>query len=147
MRYLLDTNIVYGWIKKYDFRQNIEKSFKPFSPANTPIISIVTVGEINALALANGWGKRTRRDLESFLKRLVIIDINSEDILQRYAEIYAFSQGRHPEKPLSSSARNMGKNDLWIAATASVVNGTLITTDKDFDHLHDEFLKLALVAV
>jgi predicted nucleic acid-binding protein len=34
----------------------------------------------------------------------------------------------------------MGKNDVWIAATASVLEGTLITTDTDFDHLQGEFL-------
>jgi len=35
----------------------------------------------------------------------------------------------------------MGKNDLWIAATAHVVDATILTTDKDFDHLASEFLK------
>jgi predicted nucleic acid-binding protein len=29
----------------------------------------------------------------------------------------------------------MGKNDLWIAATACVTHLPLITTDRDFDHL------------
>lgn len=39
----------------------------------------------------------------------------------------------------------MGKNDLWIAATASVLEATLITTDKDFGHLDTKYLKLVLV--
>jgi tRNA(fMet)-specific endonuclease VapC len=39
----------------------------------------------------------------------------------------------------------MGKNDIWIAATASVLNAVLLTTDNDFDHLHDEFLTVARV--
>ena len=30
----------------------------------------------------------------------------------------------------------MGKNDLWIAATAKATGATLLTTDKDFDHLY-----------
>lgn len=34
----------------------------------------------------------------------------------------------------------MGKNDVWIAATASVLDATLITIDTDFDHLDGEFL-------
>jgi len=34
----------------------------------------------------------------------------------------------------------MGKNDLWIAATAHVTGATLLTTDKDFDHLDPQFL-------
>jgi predicted nucleic acid-binding protein len=34
----------------------------------------------------------------------------------------------------------MGKNDLWIAATSSVLNATLLTTDGDFDHLNGAYL-------
>jgi tRNA(fMet)-specific endonuclease VapC len=39
----------------------------------------------------------------------------------------------------------MGKNDLWIAATASVLNIPLITTDNDFIHLDKTFLTLIKV--
>ncbi|MDN5203316.1 hypothetical protein QQ008_18155 [Fulvivirgaceae bacterium BMA10] len=41
---------------------------------------------------------------------------------------------------MGSSAKNMGKNDLWIAATAFVAKAELITMDGDFDHLNGEFL-------
>jgi len=41
----------------------------------------------------------------------------------------------------------MGKNDLWIAATSTVYNLELITTDKDFDHLSDEYLKLKYIDI
>lgn len=41
------------------------------------------------------------------------------------------------------TARNMGKNDLWIAATASVTHATLLTTDQDFRHLHKKYLQVA----
>ncbi len=34
----------------------------------------------------------------------------------------------------------MGKNDLWIAATANATGALLLTTDKDFDHLDGAFL-------
>jgi len=44
------------------------------------------------------------------------------------------------------SARNMGKNDLWIAATAYVTEATLLTMDKDFEHLKDVYLKMKNVA-
>jgi tRNA(fMet)-specific endonuclease VapC len=39
----------------------------------------------------------------------------------------------------------MGKNDLWIAATTSVLDAILLTTDNDFDHLHNEFLQVAKI--
>ena len=31
---------------------------------------------------------------------------------------------------------------LWIAATASVLDAHLITLDKDFSHLHQNFIQL-----
>ena len=45
------------------------------------------------------------------------------------------------------SSRSMGKNDLWIAATASVLNVPLLTTDKDFLHLDGHFLDLSYVGL
>lgn len=43
------------------------------------------------------------------------------------------------------TARQMGKNDLWIAATASVLKATLLTTDHDFDHLHTVFVEVVYI--
>ena len=37
-------------------------------------------------------------------------------------------------------------NDLWIAATAYVYQLTLITTDKDFDHLKTEYCRVEYMA-
>ena len=39
----------------------------------------------------------------------------------------------------------MGKNDIWIAATASVFNLKLVSTDKDFNHLDEEYLDLLYI--
>jgi tRNA(fMet)-specific endonuclease VapC len=36
----------------------------------------------------------------------------------------------------------MGKNNLWIAATAALPGLKLVTTDGDFDHLHEVFFDL-----
>lgn len=43
---------------------------------------------------------------------------------------------------LGMTSRNMGKNDLWIAATASVLHLKFFTTDRDFDHLAHDFIDL-----
>lgn len=45
------------------------------------------------------------------------------------------------------TARSMGKNDLWIAATASILSAKLLTTDNDFDHLDGVYLDLAKIKV
>jgi predicted nucleic acid-binding protein len=47
-------------------------------------------------------------------------------VLAAYATIDAAS---------SAGGLDMGKNDLWIAAIAHVYDLTLLTSDKDFDHL------------
>jgi len=41
----------------------------------------------------------------------------------------------------------MGKNDLWIAATTFVVDGILVTADKDFDHLANVYFPIHLVDI
>lgn len=40
----------------------------------------------------------------------------------------------------------MGKNDLWIAATARLADGILLTTDRDFDHLGSSGIKVERIA-
>jgi len=37
----------------------------------------------------------------------------------------------------------MGKNDIWIASTASVPDVDLLTSDKDFEHLDGACIRLA----
>ncbi len=126
---LLDTNVIIHHIRR-----------SKFCPPDS-FISIVTVGELKAFAMRNKWGHEKQLLLKNFLQVLQIIDIGDK-ITDIYAEIDAFSQGLHPQKLLNSSSRNMGKNDLWIAATAYYFSITLQTTDNDFDHLLSFGLKL-----
>ncbi len=42
--------------------------------------------------------------------------------------------------------RKMGKNDLWIAATAIFADARLLTTDRDFDGLDPLFLNRDWIA-
>ena len=75
------------------------------------------------------------------------IGINFTEIISRYGDIDAFSQGKLPNNKANFSARNMGKNDLWIAATSSVYDLVLLTTDKDFNHLDNEYLNLEYIDI
>lgn len=45
----------------------------------------------------------------------------------------------------SGGARNMGKNDLWIAACAKASGAALLTTDKDYLHLDPDQLSVEWV--
>lgn len=147
MIYLLDTNIVLHLIRKSSLAQRISKDFLIFDQPRRPIISVVTEGELHSIAIQNGWGQAKRTELQRYLDEFLIADIRIQSIIRRYAEIDAFSQGKLPGKPPAFTARNMGKNDLWIAATASVLGVNLLTTDGDFDHLNGVFLDLNKVTV
>lgn len=39
----------------------------------------------------------------------------------------------------------MGKNDLWIAATAYSLDIPFMTTDRDFDHLNNTLMNVIKV--
>lgn len=147
MLFLFDTNIILIYLRNIVMERKIEAAYNPFSLDSRATVSVVTIGELKAIALKNKWGKSRIGDLEDFLLRFLVIDINTEDIINRYAEIDAFSQGRLDSRISNFSARNMGKNDIWIAATASVLNATLLTTDNDFDHLDNEFLPVAKIDI
>ncbi len=145
MLFLFDTNILMIYVRELDAIYNIKRKFNPFNASNRIAISVVTLGEIKAIALKNKWGNQKNEKLKNLLSKFVVIDLNFTNVINRYAEIDAFSQGRLENKKSNFSARNMGKNDIWIAATASVLDATLLTTDYDFDHLNNEFLTVAKI--
>ncbi len=144
MNYLLDTCILLIYLRRSELAANINKRFQPFISPNSSILSVVSKAELKSIALRNQWGTKRMDMHEEFLKQFLIADINVVTIIERYAEIDAYSQGKLAGKPLSlsGSARNMGKNDLWIAATASVLQAKLLTLDHDFDHLKNVFIEL-----
>ncbi|MEX0802489.1 MAG: type II toxin-antitoxin system VapC family toxin [Candidatus Binatia bacterium] len=145
--YLLDTGILLGYVRGAGYAAYVERKFGLSQPSSIALVSIVSRGEIYSLAIQLGWGAQKRQELDALLRRIPVVDINTDQIIQRYAEIDAYSQGKDPGKLLPSgfTSRNMGKNDLWIAATTSVLRATLLTTDKDFDHLNGLFLDLVYI--
>lgn len=143
MNLLLDTNILVYQIRNADFRQQIQERYP--SEQYNAFISTVVVGELKAIANIRQWGIQKQNQIAALLESIAIVPINNTAIHERYATIQAYSQGKLPQNPLHTTSRNMGKNDLWIAATASVLNIPLITTDKDFQHLHQKYLQLHLL--
>ncbi len=142
MKYLFDTNILLHYLRRSALGRKIDQQINPFAPANTLLLSIVSVGEIRSISIQNDWGAPRLGALQNALKSYIVVGVTGSDLIERYAEIDAYSQGKLPGKILPFSARNMGKNDLWIAATASLLDATLLTTDGDFDHLKGVFLEI-----
>ena len=145
MTICIDTNIAVAYLRESPIVERIDRMYSPFASDRSVILSVVIVGELRAFGMKNAWGKARLSRLDNFINQTVVVDINIENLIDRYAAIDAYSQGRHPTLPSAFSARNMGKNDLWIAATASVLDAPLLTMDQDFAHLDQQFLTVHYV--
>lgn len=146
-KFVLDTGVIVGYIRAAGYANYIEKKYAPFTPPNIPLISVVSKGEIYSLAKQFGWAGGKLKALDELLRKLPTVDISHDQIIQRYSEIDAYSLGKDKARPLPSgqTARVMGKNDLWIAATASVLKAALLAIDHDFDHLSNVFLDVIYI--
>ncbi len=69
--------------------------------------------------------------MERQLAYCTIIPLPFSDVVETYAKIDDYSRRK---------GGTMGKNDIWIAATAAVTGARLLTTDRDFDHLDGVYL-------
>lgn len=145
MNYVMDTNILLYYLKNGREKQFVEDTFDPFGADNTAIVSVVSIAELGVLARRNNWGQKRLAVVQKLYRRLLIVDISSPEIVEAYIDIDTYSSGKHPTLTFQESARNMGKNDVWIAATALVADAQLITSDKDFLHLDGVLLDVKLV--
>ena len=116
---LLDTNVLVHLIRQNDLGRQIDANHNLSNRTERPLISVVTIGEAHSLARKFNWGQAKKEALTERLHSLVVVDISRRPIVERYAELDHFSE---------SNGRPMGKNDVWIAATAAVTGAWLITT-------------------
>lgn len=146
-KFVLDTGVILGYVRAAGYAEYIEKKYAPFTPPNIPLVSVVSKGEIYSLARQFSWVGVKLKALDELLRKLPTVDVSHDQIIQRYSEIDAFSLGKDKARPLpkGQTARVMGKNDLWIAATASVLNAALLAIDHDFDHLSGVFLDVIYI--
>jgi tRNA(fMet)-specific endonuclease VapC len=141
MNLLLDTNVLI-----YLAKDRTLTLLHRVNPDNQKVyVSVVTIAELKSFALQNGWGARKLGLLESLLEDISVIEVG-EILSDTYAQIDAYAQHRNPRftNYAFKTARNMGKNDIWIAATAALLGLKLVTTDRDFDHLHGVFFDVQL---
>jgi predicted nucleic acid-binding protein len=146
MNYLLDTSAIVHYLKFGSVYNRIIEDISPFSNGNKAFISVVTLGELKSLSLRNNWDSNKKNQLEVVLSMCISVPI-SIDIIDLYSEIDTFSYGLSKTFKLDVAVRGMGKNDIWIAATASAISAKLITIDKDFSHLASAFVDLILLSV
>lgn len=146
--FILDTNILIYLIRENTHIKKELSKLNVFPQQNAVSISIASVGEALSFALQNNWGDVKRKMVENLIVNLKPIPIVSRQLLDAYAEIDTYSKSKLSIKPLpiGQTARKMGKNDLWIAATTYLSKATLITTDNDFNHLNGIYFPVIKVS-
>lgn len=130
-----------GILKRAPWAENAYHDYKLGDPNIGVFTSAICQGELLGLAEKNLWGDKRYTELKRLLKIMTILWINNLDILVAYSKINAWT---HKKKDYSDQnirplkiAVPMNQNDMWIAATAHVIQATLLTADKDFVHLHN----------
>ena len=149
-RFLLDTGMLLGLVGKAPWALGARSELGLADGKTVTFTSVICRGELLALAEKRGWGEKKRKILEEVLNEFPTLDINLEDILKAYALIDAWTHGKRLDSPEHAfpppkPARSMTKNDIWIAATASATNAILLSTDRDFAHLHDKWITFIYV--
>ena len=146
---VLDTNAIIHIIRQNKFGKSALTWINGLSPQPAQIISVVTKAELETFSAINknSWGQEKLEFLHRFINGVYCIDIMNTDreLLNHYTFIQAYSQNKMPDQQgnyKGGSSVNMGKNDLWIAATASLTQSTLLTMDYDFRHLEGSFLEM-----
>ncbi len=129
--YLLDTNVLVHLVRGDAVWARVRATYQPLLLEPRPLISVATSGELRSLALQFNWQAEKIDQMEFCLAYLQRISIDDSEIIRAYAAIDAH---------LQRTGQPLGKNDVWIAATAAVTGARLLTTDKDFDRLDPLFL-------
>ncbi|MGL6074771.1 MAG: quinone-dependent dihydroorotate dehydrogenase [Fimbriiglobus sp.] len=137
-RYLLDTCVLVHLVRGDIDGKRIQRDFNLKAFYGECMISVVTWGEMEKLGREFGWDNKKLKVMRDLLEQLITIDIKKDEpeIISAYADI---------DHASSQRGIHMGKNDVWIAATARATGYELLTMDKDFDHL-SELIQLRYIA-
>ena len=104
-----------------------------------PAYSIVTEAELLSFAEQLSWSVARREQAVFLLTYFDRIGIEDNKIIQAYVMLDTYS------RQVLKGSRKMGKNDLWIAATAYAIGAVIVTTDKDFEHLQGKYITQIMV--
>jgi len=145
---VFDSNILIFTVRRERFRAMIDERYP--TEKFQRIISFASKAEPLSMALRKNWGNKKHTALEElFASFSLIIREVSDEMIEAYAELEAYSLNQHPtlKKPEGESAYKIGKNDLWIAATAQVEKARLLTADRGFVQFNAHFFPVDFIEV
>jgi predicted nucleic acid-binding protein len=104
--YVLDTSVLLHLIRGKELGEQIDRAFGLRSAIHRHVISIVTHGELWALAGRNRWGDEKRNVLNTTLANVVSLNIDSELLVRAYVRV------EEACRTTSGGEQKMGNNDM-----------------------------------
>ncbi len=134
--YVLDTNILLALIRGKDLGESIDSAYGLRANLQRHVVSIASQAELLVLADRRKWAAAKRDAVNFMFQNLVVLPIDGQALLDAYVEV------ARADMAWQEGSRNMGKNDIWIAATAVSSGLPLLTTDKDFSFLNGNLIQV-----
>ncbi len=122
----IDTNIA------VEFLRNNKKVLKLILSYETVYLPITVVGELLFGALNFAKSEEMLKKTQEFIQKCKILNINYI-VAKQYAKI---------RKELKLKGKPIPENDIWIAAICSANNISLVTNDKHFKNIDENFLQI-----
>lgn len=113
---VVDTDVVSCLFKSHP----IAFQYLPGLTGRTPMVSFMTVAELDRWVLEARWGEPRRRRLREYLERFAVIPY-SRDLCTKWAGVTVAAQ---------AGGRRIDCADAWIAATALLSGVPLITHNR-----------------
>ncbi|HMJ26119.1 MAG TPA: PIN domain-containing protein [Pyrinomonadaceae bacterium] len=113
MAVVVDTDVV-SFLYKQDDRGAF---YPPYLANQLPIISLMTLAEMERWTLAANWGELKRQHLMKHLRRYTVYPVSAL-LCRKWAEVVDGARRR---------GRSIATSDAWIAASAMLLDVPLLT--------------------
>jgi len=132
---LLDTNVLLHYARGKATGTWLRERYDLRDTSGNLLTCRIVIAEVMAFvakkaAQGESWGKAKQDALTRILDAMHIVEITDPKMATTYADLVVFSE------VTTKPAKTMAGSDLWIAAATKVTGATLLTSDPDFDHLH-----------
>jgi len=113
---VVDTDVVSFLFKNH----TIASRYFPELAGRVPLISFMTIAELERWAIQHRWNTQRLRWLQTYLRRFTVVP-SSPDLCRRWAEVTVAAQ---------AAGRRIECADAWIATTAMLYAAPLVTHNR-----------------
>ena len=115
-RVVVDTDVLSFLFKNHP----IGRHYDPDLTGRVPLISFMTVAELERWALQNRWNEQRLHWLRLYLQKFTVVP-SSPDLCRYWADVMVTAQ---------AAGRRIECADAWIAATAMLYDAPLVTHNR-----------------